>query len=51
MPLVPAAYWWLRSPNLGNTNNAWNVNPSGDLNNNNVTNTNGVRPALMHKPV
>lgn len=42
-----ATNWWLRSPNTNNTNNAWNVNTNGDSNNNNVTNSNGSRPALM----
>lgn len=36
--------WWLRSPNAGNANNVRNVNPSGALNNNNATNSNGVAP-------
>ena len=36
--------WWLRSPNVGNANNVRLVNPSGELNNNNATNTNGVAP-------
>ena len=31
--------------NSGNFN-AWNVNSDGNVNNNNVTNSNGVRPAL-----
>lgn len=42
-----AANWWTRSPNTNNTNNAWNVNSDGSYNNNNVTNTNGLRPASM----
>lgn len=33
--------WWLRSPNVGNTNNSRNVNTTGELNNNNANNTNG----------
>ena len=36
----------LRTPNTNNTNNAWNVNSSGSGNNNNVTNSNGVVPAI-----
>lgn len=28
--------WWLRSPNVSNTNNTRNVNTSGELNNNNA---------------
>lgn len=39
--------WDLRSPN-SNTNNAYNVNTDGTLNNNNVYNANfAARPALM----
>jgi len=38
----------LRSPNTNNTNNAWNLNSNGNLNNN-CSNTNGSRPALMVK--
>lgn len=41
-----AAVWWLRSPYLNNSNNAWNVNSDGSSNNNNCSNSNGVRPAL-----
>lgn len=33
----------LRSANRGNAYNTWNVNPSGNANNNNATNAN--RPA------
>lgn len=32
----------VRSPNPSNANNERNVNPSGELNNNNANNTNGV---------
>lgn len=40
-------YWWLRSPNSNNDNNAWIVNNDGDINNNNVNNdNNAVRPDL-----
>lgn len=36
-------YWWLRTRN--NNNNAYNVNNDGEINNNNLNNTNiGVRP-------
>lgn len=42
-----ATNWWLRSPNTNNTNNAWNVNSNGNYNNNNCTNSYGIRPALM----
>ena len=36
------------SPNASNSNNAWNVNYDGNLNNNNVDNdnNNGVRPVI-----
>ena len=40
----------LRSPNTNNTNNAWNLNSNGNLSNNNCSNTNGSRPALMIRP-
>ena len=32
------------SPNASNSNNAWNVNYDGNLNNNNVNNNKGLRP-------
>lgn len=38
------AIWWLRSPNVNNTNNARNVNSDGSLNNNNASNSNGFAP-------
>ena len=34
--------WWLRSPNLANSNNFWYVLTSGDVSNNNASNTRGV---------
>ena len=41
----------VRSPNTNNDNNAYLVNPDGDVNNNNnnVNNSYGRRPALMNK--
>lgn len=36
--------WWLRSPNVDNTNNARNVNTDGSLNNNNASNSRGFAP-------
>ena len=48
-----AANWWLRSPNCNSSNgatNALNVNSNGNWNNNNCSNTYGVRPALMDQP-
>jgi|BioPla2DNA2_1021312.scaffolds.fasta_scaffold80901_3 hypothetical protein len=46
---VLSGYWWLRSPNNNNSNNARNVNNNGNINNNNnVNNTNnGVVPDLF----
>ena len=38
------AYWWLSTPNSDNTNNAWNVNSDGTINNNNVNNVYGLAP-------
>ena len=41
--------FWLLSPNNRNSNgnaNVFNLNSDGYLNNNNVNNANGVRPAL-----
>lgn len=43
-------YFLRFSPNTNNTNNAWNLNSDGNLNNNNCSNTNGSRPALMVRP-
>lgn len=42
-------WWWLRSPNYNNSNNAREVNNNGNANNNNnVNNTNnGVVPDLL----
>ena len=38
----------LASPNAGNSNNAWHVNQNGNLNWNNVGNTNnGLRPDFL----
>jgi hypothetical protein len=41
-----ARNWWLRSPNpnLTNANNAYNVNTTGVLNNNNANNAYGAVP-------
>ena len=41
---------YLSSPNTNNTNNAYYLNTNGNVNNNNCTNTNGSRPALMVRP-
>ena len=48
--LYRAVYWWLRSPNSSNNNNAYSVNTDGSVNNNNVYNGNNcARPALAGK--
>ena len=42
--------WWLRSPYCNSNNgatNALNVNTNGNWNNNNCSNSYGIRPALM----
>ena len=50
MRLESAAYRWLRYPNYNLTsNNILYVNSKGDGNNNNCSNSNGIRPALMEK--
>ncbi|MFQ9054415.1 MAG: DUF6273 domain-containing protein [Faecalibacterium prausnitzii] len=49
MRLESATVWWLRSPNCNNFNNALYVNSNGDWNNNNCSNSYGIRPALMEK--
>ena len=36
----------MRSPNLANTSNFWNVNPNGGLNNNNANNVYGLVPGF-----
>jgi len=38
-----------RSPNTNNTTNAYRLNTNGNINNNNASNTNGARPALVDK--
>lgn len=47
--LLRPCWWWLRSPNNNNSNNARNINNDGNVNNNNnVNNTNnGVVPDLF----
>lgn len=39
-----ATNWWTRTPNSDNSNNEYNVNPSGARDNNNANNSNGVAP-------
>ena len=48
MKRISAVQGWLRSPNVGNTNNTRNVNTSGTLNNNNANNTNGLSPDYVN---
>ena len=42
-----AVGWWLRSPNPNNSNNEYNVNPTGGRDNNNANNSNGVCPDCL----
>ena len=42
-----AAYWWLRSPYTGNTNDVWYVNTNGDYGLSYASNSSGFRPALI----
>lgn len=44
-----ATIWWLRSPSCSNFYVALYVNSNGDWNNNNCSNSYGIRPALMEK--
>ena len=39
-------YWWLRSPNVGNSTTFWYVNNYGNTTNNNASNSNGVCPCF-----
>ena len=38
---------WLRSANRNNSNNEWNINPSGNVNNNNATNARCLAPIVL----
>lgn len=42
-----ATHWWLRSPNTGNTRDAWRVYSNGVYNGKNCTDSYGIRPALI----
>lgn len=42
-----AAYWWLRSPNTGNTGSVWLVLSNGDYSRNDASRSRGIRPALI----
>ncbi len=44
---------WLASPNYFNKNNAneWSMNTNGNMNNNNLGNANGVRPAISNSQI
>lgn len=45
-----ATFWWLRSPYCcSDSDRALYVYSNGDWNNNNCSNSNGIRPALMEK--
>lgn len=50
MYLGVTCLFYATSPNTNNTNNAVYLNTNGNVNNNNCTNTNGSRPALMVRP-
>ena len=41
------AYWWLRSPDTGNTNVVWIVNTNGGSNRYYASSSYGIRPALI----
>lgn len=42
-----AAYWWLRSPNTGDSTYAWLVNSNGSAGSSDCSDSYGVRPALV----
>lgn len=42
LPSGSANNWWLRSPNVSNSNNFRYINSTGNVNNNNANNTRGV---------
>lgn len=42
-----AAYWWLRSPNTGDTGDVWYVYSDGDYYFSNASDSYGIRPALV----
>lgn len=44
-----AVVQWTRSPYTDYTRNAYYLNTNGNVNNNNCTNTNGARPALVEQ--
>jgi len=44
--VASSAWWWLRSPNVGNANNVFIAD--GQVNNNNAVNGNGVAPIWFH---
>ena len=41
LPSGSANNWWLRSPNVSNSNNFRYINSTGNVNNNNANNTRG----------
>ena len=42
-----AAFWWLRSPLTGDANLVWLVRSDGNYFNDDASNSNGIRPALV----
>lgn len=45
--VTPWAYWWLRSPYTGSTNDVWYVDSGGDYGSDGASNSYGIRPALL----
>ena len=42
-----AAYWWLRSPNVGTASNVRSVGPTGENSSGNASHSSGVAPAFV----
>lgn len=51
LPSGSANNWWLRSPNVSNSNNFRYINSSGNVNNNNANNTYGVCFGFCNKVI
>lgn len=47
--LYRAVNWWLRSPNSGSNDSAYNVNTDGSVHNHVYNGNNRARPALAGK--
>lgn len=45
--VTPWACRWLRSPYTSSTSSVWNVNTGGDYNDNDASDSSGIRPALL----